>query len=109
MHSIELIGNSALRLAVSRNLVSFPSQVPGFMRRHRGEVQSRIVQLYFVRGWAVGQICTRYQLHKVVVTRLLSEWRIRAIASGYIQDIRPDATIPLAEALDCPGALSDGE
>jgi hypothetical protein len=104
VNPFELIGNSALRLAVSRNLVSFPSQVPGFMRRPRGEVQARIVQLSFVRGWAIGQICARFRLNKVAVMRLLSEWRIRAVAAGYIQDIRPDATTPLVEALDLRAA-----
>jgi hypothetical protein len=105
MNQIELIGNSALRLAVSRNLVSFPSQVPSFMRRHRGEVQARVALLYFVHGWTIKQIRIRYGFNKVVVMKLLSEWRIRAIAAGYIQDIRPDASTPLAEALDSQGAL----
>ena len=102
MHQIGFIGNSALRLALRHNLISFPSQIPGFMRDRR-EMQRRIVQLYFVHGWTVRRICARYRLHKVVVMKLLSEWRIRAIAAGYIQDIRPDPRVPLASALG-PGA-----
>lgn len=87
---ISLIGNSALRIAIQRNLVSFPSQIPAFMKRPGDDTQQRIAHLYFSRGWPVRNICARYGLSKAMVQRLVSEWRIRAVGAGYIQDIHPE-------------------
>ena len=101
---ISLIGNSALRLAVQRNLVSFPSQVPAFMNRP-GHNQERIAQLYFAGGWTVRSLCERYCLSKAMVQKLLSEWRIRAVAAGYIQDIHPedlDILVHIKDDTDIP-------
>ena len=95
---LALVGNTALRAAIRRNLVSFPSQIPPFMKR--GETQERIVQLYFVRGWRMKLIGERYGLSKSAVRKLISEWRARAIAAGYIQDIHPDVLIELASMQD---------
>ena len=88
--NISLIGNSALRIAIQRNLVSFPSQIPAFVKRPGDDTQQRIAHLYFSRGWQVRNICARYGLSKPMIQRLLSEWRIRAIGGGYIQDIHPE-------------------
>ena len=87
---ISLIGNSALRIAIQRNLVSFPSQIPGIVKRPEDDTQQRIAHLYFARGWPVRDICTRYSLSKAMVQRLVSEWRMRAVSAGYIQDIHPE-------------------
>ena len=87
---ISLIGNSDLRIAIQRNLVSFPSQIPAFMKRPGDETQQRIAHLYFGRGWPIRNICARYGLGKAMVQRLVSEWRIRAVGGGYIQDIHPE-------------------
>jgi len=91
---LTLIGNTGLRSAIQRNLVSFPSQIPAFMKR--GDVQERIVQLYFVRRWPINAICSRYGLGRSTVRKLLSDWRIRAIAAGYIQEIHPEVVADLA-------------
>jgi hypothetical protein len=88
--NISLIGNSALRIAIQRNLVSFPAQIPSFVKRPGDDTQQRIAYLYFGRGWPVRSICARYGLGKALVQRLVSEWRIRAVAAGYIQDIHPE-------------------
>jgi hypothetical protein len=88
--NISLIGNSALRIAIQRNLVSFPSQIPAIMKRPGDDTQHRIAHLYFSRGWPVRNICARYGLGKAMVQRLVSEWRIRAVSGGYIQDIHPE-------------------
>src|SRR5580658_9159783 len=88
--NISLIGNSALRIAIQRNLVSFPAQIPSFVKRPGDNTQQRIAYLYFGRGWPVRNICARYGLGKAMVQRLVSEWRIRAVAAGYIQDIHPE-------------------
>ncbi|HYA18221.1 MAG TPA: hypothetical protein VEF06_12180 [Bryobacteraceae bacterium] len=79
-----------LRIAVRRNLVSFPAQVPAFMKQPAGVTQQRVVQLYFVRGWSVRNICDRYRLGKKLVQNLLADWRARAIAAGLIQEIDPE-------------------
>jgi hypothetical protein len=95
--NIALIGNSVLRQAIQRNLVSFPAQVPVCMKRRVGDTpapvdkEERIIQLYFVRNWPVKNICDRYSMSKPLVQKILTEWRIRAVAGGYIQDIDPDS------------------
>src|SRR5580658_3326603 len=88
--NISLIGNSALRIAIQRNLVSFPAQIPSFVKRPGDNTQQRIAYLYFGRGWPVRNICARYGLGRALVQRLVSEWRIRAVAAGYIQDIHSE-------------------
>ena len=88
--TLALLGNALLRTAITRNLVTFPAQVQPFMKRTMGDMQERIVQLYFVRGWSVRNICDRYGMSKAMVHKLLAEWRIRAVESGYIQEIEPD-------------------
>jgi hypothetical protein len=103
--NISLIGNSALRIAIQRNLVSFPAQIPAFMKRPGDDTQQRIAQLYFSRGWPIRNICARYGLGKPMVQRLVSEWRIRAVAAGFIQDIHPedlDVLIHLRDEADLP-------
>jgi hypothetical protein len=95
---IALMGNTLLRLAIRENLVSFPSQVPLLMRCRDADALERMVQLYFLRGWSVRNICARYRLSKAMVQKLLSEWRMRAVAAGYIQDIHPAAIEALARA-----------
>lgn len=107
--NISLIGNSALRVAIQRNLVSFPSQIPTFIKRPGDDTQQRIATLYFSRGWPIRNICARYGLGKPMVQRLVSEWRIRAVAAGFIQDIHSedlDALIYLKDEADLSGAYS---
>jgi hypothetical protein len=99
---ISLIGNSALRIAIQRNLVSFPSQIPTFMKRPGDDTQQRIAHLYFSRGWPVRNICARYGLSKAMVQRLVSEWRVRAVGSNYIQDIHPEDLEVLIHMKDEP-------
>lgn len=93
--TLALVGNTLLRTAITRNLVTFPAQIQPFMKRTSGDLQERIVQLYFVRGWSVRSICERYGMSKAMVHKLLAEWRIRAIESGYIQEIEPDCLAAL--------------
>lgn len=117
---ISLIGNSALRIAIQRNLVSFPAQIPAVVKkqedkkqedkrpedkRQEYDTQQRIAHLYFARGWQVRDICARYGLGKAMVQRLVSEWRIRAVSAGYIQDIHPedlDALIHIRDEAEWP-------
>jgi hypothetical protein len=92
--NLALLENSVLRAAVRRNLVSFPAQIPAFTKR--GYTEERIVHLYFICGWKVKAICTRYRLSRSTARKMLSEWKIRAVAAGYVQEIHPDAVTLLA-------------
>jgi transposase-like protein len=102
--TLALLGNTLLRTAITRNLVSFPAQIRPFMKRSSGDLQERIVQLYFVRGWTVRSICDRYGLSKAMAHKLLAEWRIRAVESGYIQEIEPGKLAGLVERTEVGGA-----
>jgi hypothetical protein len=101
--TLAFLRNAVLRTAITRNLVSFPSQIRPFAKRKVADLQVRIVQLYFVRRWSVRRIGDRYNLRKDSVHQLLAQWRIRAIESGYIQEIEPgvlSAVVPEGQDTD---------
>jgi hypothetical protein len=103
--TLAFLRNAVLRTAITRNLVSFPSQIRPFTKRTVANLQVRIVQLYFIRGWSVRRIGDRYNLRKDLVHQLLAQWRIRAIESGYIQEIEPGVlTAILPEGQDSGNA-----
>jgi hypothetical protein len=89
-NTLPLYGNALLRAAVRGNIVTFPAQIPVFMKPPKGYIQQRAVQLYFLRAWPVRNICNRYNLAKKIVQDLLSDWRILAISGGLIQEIEPE-------------------
>jgi hypothetical protein len=70
------------------------------MRCKDADRLERVVQLYFVRGWSVRNICLRYQMTKPMVQKLISEWRIRAVSAGYIQEIDSENLQALARAYE---------
>jgi hypothetical protein len=90
---VHKLTNQALRLAVGKNQVSFPAQIPVFEKQSRPDIQWRIVQLYFVRRWSFGDIGRRYRLTPQRVIQIANVWRIRAVALGYIQEIMPEDPI----------------
>lgn len=81
-------GNRVLREAITNNLVTFPSQVPIFKKMTRPDLQAKIAILYFVRGWSMNEIAERYNLARQRVEQIITQWRIRAVAEGYIQVTR---------------------
>jgi hypothetical protein len=87
---LALLGNRALQVAVRRNLVCFPSQAPIFGKRPRRDVQWRLAILYFIRGWSTREIARRYGLTRERCGQIITDWRIRAVNMGYIQDVTPD-------------------
>jgi hypothetical protein len=108
--TLALLGNTLLRTAITRNLVTFPAQIQPFMKRTAGDLPERIVQLYFVRGWSVRNICDRYGMSKAMVHKLLAEWRIRAVESGYIQEIEPDCLAALEPEMNViPSGAANGK
>jgi DNA-binding transcriptional regulator LsrR (DeoR family) len=102
---LALLGNRALQVAVRRNLVCFPSQAPIFGKQPRRDVQWRLAVLYFIRGWSTREIAHRYGLTRERCGQIITDWRIRAVNMGYIQDITPDDF----DALSLMGVNGDGE
>jgi len=83
-------GNAVLRRAIQENIVSFPSQIPVFSRQARPEMQWKAVLLYFVRGWAIGDIAAHFGVASHRISQSVNEWAMRALALGYIQVIDPE-------------------
>jgi hypothetical protein len=86
-----LLGNRALQMAIRRNLVCFPSQVPVFGKLPRRDLQWRLAVLYFIRGWSTREIARRYGLTRERCGQIISDWRVRAVNMGYIQDVTPNS------------------
>jgi hypothetical protein len=84
-----------LRKAIRRHEVSFPSQVPTFPKHDRPDLQQKLAQLYFIRGWNGPQIGVRYSLSRLRVYQILSTWTRRAVEAGYIQSIPPVRSLKL--------------
>jgi hypothetical protein len=88
-----------LQEAIRANLVTFPSQVPVFIKHSPGKQQCHIVLLYFVRGWSCDRIAKRYGVTRQHIWQIVSEWRRHAVALGYLQVIPPpEALSPLVAA-----------
>ncbi len=96
---LALLGNRALQMAIRRNIVCFPSQAPVFGKLPRRDLQWRLALLYFIRGWSTRQIARRYGLTRERCGQIISDWRIRAVNMGYIQDVTPDGMDEAALAL----------
>jgi hypothetical protein len=99
-----------LRIAIRSNQVTFPSQVPTFPKRDRADLQWRLVQLYFVLGWNCESIGAKYGLRHRRVRQILSVWKRRAIALGYIQSIPTEQQLQglwqrLQESLQKPSSF----
>jgi hypothetical protein len=84
-------GCAVLRRAVRGNIVSFPSQIPALLRHPSADMQSRVILLFFVRGWSSIDIGARFHVPKHVIWGILNDWSVRALALGCIQVIDPEA------------------
>src|SRR5580704_3850440 len=78
-----------LQEAIRANQVSFPSQVPAFIKHAEGNLQCRVVLLYFVLGWSCDRIAKRYGFTRQHIWQMGSDWRRHAVALGYLQVIPP--------------------
>ena len=81
-----------LRKAIRNNRVSFPSQIPSFVRKAPGNLQRCSVQLYFQQGWNCGKIARRYGYSRFYIWQIVNEWKRHATSLGYLQAI-PPATV----------------
>jgi hypothetical protein len=86
--------NHTVRLSIWNQRVSFPSQIPAFEKQTRSDIQRRVVDLYFVRGWSFREIGNRYSLTPQRIMQIVDKWRIRAVTLGYIQEIPLEDPIP---------------
>ena len=86
--------NSLLREAIRNNSVSFPAQTPCFSSNGDNDLHWRIAQLYFVRGWSLERLCVRHHLSKQMIRNILGQWRVRAIAAGFVEEIQPEGPPP---------------
>lgn len=90
-------GNRVLRAGIKGNLVTFPAQVPTFKTVTRPDIHAKMAFLYFVRGWSMSQIADRYRMGRQRVGQIITQWRIRAVASGCVQVIDEAALIPFLQ------------
>ena len=105
---LALLGNRTLQILVRGNFVCFPSQAPVFGQKSRRDLQWRLAVLYFVRGWSTRSIADRYGLTRERCGQIISDWRIRAVALGYIQDVTPEGT-DLARLADSHAVMPGGK
>lgn len=89
-----------LQEAIRSNRVSFPAQVPVFIKHSAGKQQSHVVLLYFVRGWSCDRIAKRYAVTRQHIWQIVSEWRRHAVALGYLQVIPPVEVLSPLRALN---------
>ena len=86
---------SRLREAIQSHRMSFPSQVPIFECQYRADIQWRVVELYFIRGWSCSELGRRYGVNHSRIRQILRTWVQRAVLLGYLQEI-PGAS-PVAD------------
>lgn len=84
------LDNRAVRRALRENLVSFPAQIPIFEKLCRPDLQRNVVLLYFVRGWNMEELASRYGVARQRMGQILTAWRSRAVKEGYIEAIDPE-------------------
>jgi two-component system KDP operon response regulator KdpE len=83
----------SLRKAIEANRINFPVPVPIFPSQFRPDLQWRLVELYFVRGWSSRQLAERYGLTARRIQQSLQHWADYAVARGYLQEIPPERTL----------------
>jgi hypothetical protein len=76
-----------VRTAIHANQITFPVPVPVFPCQQKADVQWRLVELYFVRGWTPAKLAERYRISSTRVRQSLRSWVRRATALGYLQPI----------------------
>src|ERR1700732_5353213 len=86
MMNIPQMRINALRTAIQANKVSFPAQTPCF-NQSRADIQWRLVQLYFVRGWNCVHLARRYNLTRQRIEQLLAQWVDCASKLGFLQEM----------------------
>lgn len=78
-----------LRTAIQANQVSFPSQIPVFVKHATPTLQRYVVQLYFLQSWSCDKIAKRYGATRFYVWQIINEWKRHAVSMGYLQALPP--------------------
>ena len=76
-----------LRDAIQTNQITFPVPAPIFSCEYKADVQWRLAELYFVRGWEPMRLAKRYRITSARVRQSLRSWVRRAAKQGYLQPI----------------------
>ncbi len=109
--SLDKLRLDQLQNAIRANRISFPSQVPVFIKHADSKLQCHVVLLYFVRGWSCDRIAKRYGFCRQFVWSIVSEWRRHAAAVGYLQVIPPPEVLSAlsssSQKLERPARRSD--
>ena len=84
-----------LRNAIHANRVSFPVPVPIFPSQFRPDIQWRLVELYFIRGWSSRRLAERYGVTARRIQQSLQHWAGHAVERGYLQVIPPETALPM--------------
>jgi hypothetical protein len=84
-----------LRNAIRANRVSFPVPVPVFPSQFRPDIQWRLVQLYFIRGWSSRKLAERYGVTSRRIQQSLQHWAGHAVERGYLQVIPAETALPM--------------
>jgi hypothetical protein len=77
----------SLRDAIRAHRMTFPAQIPSFLRQHKRDVQWRAVVLYFVRGWTLERIAERYGVTHKRIGQMVRQWAAQAMRHGYVARI----------------------
>jgi hypothetical protein len=104
MMNIAQLRINALRTAIQTNTVSFPAQTPCF-NQSRADIQWRLVQLYFVRGWNCIRLARRYNLTRQRIEQLLAEWVDCASKLGFLQEI--PASVEISDGWQASPAVAN--
>ncbi len=83
-----------LRAAIKTNRVNFPVPVPIFPTQFRPDIQWRLAELYFIRGWSSRRLAERYGVTARRIQQSLQQWANQAVERGYLQTIPPEAILP---------------
>jgi hypothetical protein len=89
MMDLSNIRLTRLREAIQNNQVSFPSQVPLFVKHATPTLQRYVVQLYFLQSWSCEKIAQRYGSTRFYIWQIINEWKRHAVSVGYLQEIPP--------------------
>jgi len=84
-----------LRDAIKANRVHFPVPVPIFATQFRPDIQWRLVELYFIRGWSSRRLAERYGVTSRRIQQSLQHWAGHAIDRGYLQAIPAEMAQPV--------------
>jgi len=70
--------------------------IPIFPYQYRADIQWRLVELYFIRGWSTKKLAERYGVTSRRIQQSLQHWVVSAMERGYLQAIPPEPVFAAA-------------